>query len=61
MKYLAIEAATINELNYIVNEKIKEGWKPVGGVSVTLSESDEYQYFMASQAMVTNNMSKQNT
>lgn len=59
MKYLAVEALTIKDLNDQVNDKIKDGWEPIGGVSVSLSESYEYQYFVASQAMVTNNMSTQ--
>lgn len=57
MQYMAVEAGTAEELNEKVNEKIKEGWKPLGGVAISLSESDEYQYFVIAQAMTTNNMS----
>lgn len=59
MKYLAIEALTIKDLNDQVNERILDGWKPIGGVSVSLSESEEYQFFVVSQAMVTNDVSTQ--
>ena len=59
MKYLAIEAPTIKDLNDQVNERILDGWKPIGGVSVSLSESEEYSWFVVSQAMVTNDVSTQ--
>ena len=59
MKYLAIEALTIKDLNDQVNERILDGWKPIGGVSVSLSESEEYRFFVVSQAMVTNDVSTQ--
>lgn len=59
MKYLAIEALTIKDLNDQVNERILDGWKPIGGVSVSLSESEEHSWFVVSQAMVTNDVSTQ--
>lgn len=35
-----------------VNACIADGWEPLGGVSVTLSESDDYRYVIFAQAMV---------
>ena len=48
MKYKAIEASKIEDLNQEVNELIAKGWRPVGGVSV----SDNSQYFVVSQALI---------
>lgn len=52
MQYLIIEETNTDNLAEEVNKKIIEGWRPQGGVSITLSESDEYQYYSAAQAMV---------
>ena len=51
MKYKAVEASKIEDLNEAVNELIAEGWVPMGGVSVSLSESDDFVYFVVSQAL----------
>jgi hypothetical protein len=41
----------IEDLNEKVGELITTGWEPLGGISVSLSESDDYEYFVAAQAM----------
>ena len=51
VKYKAVEAGSVDELNIEVNILISDGWLPLGGAAVSLSESDEYQYFVATQAM----------
>ena len=51
MKYQVIEDVTTEALSIRVNELIENGWLPLGGVSCSLSESDEYQYYSACQAM----------
>ncbi len=55
MRYIAIEEPTIEALNDKVNDMITGGWRPIGGVSISLSESDDYLYFVASQAMTYDN------
>jgi len=53
MKYEIVEVNTcIEDLDAQVNKMIELGWKPQGGVSVAMSESDEFRYYSAAQAMV---------
>ena len=52
MEYIILEGYQINELQAIVRDHIAVGWKPIGGVSISLSESTEYQYFCVAQAMI---------
>lgn len=52
MKYKAIEEESVEALTDSVNQHIAEGWFPIGGVSVSLSESDEYRYVRMAQALV---------
>jgi hypothetical protein len=52
MEYKAIECGTMEELNAEIAKMISDGWEPTGGVSIALSESDDYQYYAAAQAMV---------
>lgn len=52
MKYQIVECAKTEELSTKVNEEISKGWKPLGGVAIGLSESDEYAYFTIAQAMI---------
>ena len=52
MKYRVVEATSCEVLGEIVNKLISEGWEPTGGVSISLSESDEYEYFVAAQTMI---------
>ncbi len=51
MEYEAIECASVDELNRKVNKMISDGWETLGGISVSLSETDENQYFIVAQAM----------
>ena len=51
MKYKIVTDSDIKKLIDKVNQEISNGWIPLGGISVTLSESDEYCYFEAAQAM----------
>ena len=51
MEYKAIECGNVDELNIEINKMLENGWVPIGGVSVSLSETDEAQYFVATQAM----------
>lgn len=41
-----------DNLAIAVNEAIAGGWQPFGSVSVSLSESDDYQYIVFAQAIV---------
>lgn len=52
MEYKIIEMCTVDDLEIAVNENIVQGWEPLGGVSVSLSESDEYRYEVMVQAMI---------
>jgi hypothetical protein len=52
IEYEAVEAPSVDALNEEIKRMIKDGWSPIGGVSVSLSESDDYQYFVAVQAMI---------
>jgi hypothetical protein len=52
MEYKAIECQTTEQLIGEVNRLIADGWEPIGGISASLSENDEYQYFVAAQAMI---------
>lgn len=65
MKYLAVEANTMDELNRKVNEKIEEGWDLQGGISICIyqiTKKTQYislvEYFNRrrySQAMILDN------
>ena len=52
--YLVWTAETEEELESIVREHlaVPGDWQPFGGVSVSLSESDDYRYVIFAQAMV---------
>jgi hypothetical protein len=52
MEYKIIEMCTSDDLEIAVNENIAQGWEPLGGVSVSLSESDDYRYEVIAQAMI---------
>ena len=54
MKYRITDALSSVQLTTYVNELIKAGWRPIGGVSI----SGKYHGTMVyAQAMVTDNMS----
>lgn len=50
-EYKIITAPDPDCLEEVVNSEIAEGWEPLGGVSVSLSESEEYRYERYAQAM----------
>lgn len=52
MTYNILAASTSVELVALVQAAIADGWQPLGGVSVTLSESDDFRYVMYAQAVV---------
>lgn len=52
MQYEILREESWKDLQEVVNIKLKGGWKLQGGVSVTLSESDEYRYAIYAQAIV---------
>ena len=54
MKYKIIDAISGRQLITYVNKLIKEGWKPIGGVSITCEHHGAMVY---AQAMVTEDMS----
>ncbi len=52
MKYLVVEGDSVKDITKKVSAMIKLGWKPLGGASCSLSETDENQYFVVTQALV---------
>lgn len=48
-EYLIIQSSSIVPLGEAVNEKISEGWKPLGGVAIA---HDRFQGMVFAQAMV---------
>jgi hypothetical protein len=52
MEYIVVTSNDKLELEDLVNNLIKEDWQPQGGVSVSLSESDDYKYIVYAQAMI---------
>ncbi len=52
IKYDILTSDESDALPVLVNKGISEGWQPLGGVSVSLSESEDYQYIIFAQAMV---------
>ncbi len=48
MQYIIIYATFFESLEKKVNAKIKEGWSPLGGVSVCVQDGEEHFY----QAMI---------
>jgi len=52
MLYVVVEQYSSDELVDEVNKLIAEGWEPLGGVSITLSEDAEDRFFKAAQALI---------
>ena len=52
MKYDVVRGFVLEDLVAEVNKKIKEGWVLKGGISCSISESDEYSYSEYVQAIV---------
>ena len=43
---------SVGNLEKLVTNMMEEDWQPLGGVAVSLSESDKYRYVIWAQAMV---------
>lgn len=52
MIYTVICEEILSVLILKVNERLQDGWELVGGVAISISESDEYNYPYFAQAMV---------
>ena len=52
IKYAILRERTPEQLSDLVNSQIEKGWRLQGGVSCSLSETDEYLYELYAQAMV---------
>lgn len=50
--YMVVESSTPGELAEAVRKKMADGWQPLGGVSVALSESDDFRYVVYAQAVI---------
>jgi hypothetical protein len=42
----------LNELEKLVNEEMKEGWEPQGGVAIKARPQGAYRYAQVCQAMI---------
>lgn len=51
-EYVVVTADTPQEIESIVRKRMSQGWQPMGGVSVALSESDDFRYVVYAQAMI---------
>jgi len=47
MKYLVVEAQSAEELQQKVQEFMKEGWEPLGGLAVANNGSLNWWYYQA--------------
>jgi hypothetical protein len=53
MKYkILTDESSYENLADDVNNAIKEGWVPLGGVSVSESQTEDYYYITYAQAMI---------
>ena len=52
MNYYIARGFDLDELTDMVNELLSDGWELRGGVSVSLSESDDFRYSEYCQAVV---------
>lgn len=52
MQYQIIDAKSRQTLVELVNEALGNGWKPQGGVSVTMSSDQGYVRELYAQAMI---------
>lgn len=50
--YVVLTALTPGDLEASVRDKMAQGWQPMGGVAVGLSESDDSRYVVYAQAMI---------
>ena len=47
MRYIILEAGSINELSLKVEEYIEMGWEPQGGVSAASNQTMVWWYYQA--------------
>jgi hypothetical protein len=52
IEYKIVRSNDVEDIDFLVENALADGWQPLGGVSVSLSESDEYRYIEYAQAMV---------
>ena len=50
--YRVVTAGDARDLADGVGRMMVEGWQPIGGVAVSLSESDEHRYVVYAQAVI---------
>lgn len=50
--YVVVSAKSPDALETGVREKLTQGWQPMGGVAVALSESNSFLYVVYAQAMI---------
>ena len=50
--YIVVHENDAKKLSDTVQSLMGCGWQPVGGVSVSSSESDDYKYIVFAQALV---------
>jgi hypothetical protein len=52
LEYKIISDNQPDILQESVNDHLRQGWRPLGGVACSLSESDEYYYALYAQSLV---------
>lgn len=52
MKYHILTARSAAKLVELVQAAIREGWRPIGGVSVALEGSPDHGWLVFAQAMI---------
>lgn len=50
-EYIILESDTVEMLVYLINEKLKENWIPLGGVAIEANPTYRPNYY---QAMIRN-------
>lgn len=50
-QYRVVMTGVLDDCVEKVNDLIKESWKQLGGISISISEGDEYLYSHYAQAM----------
>jgi len=43
LEYDVVKGPALNRLVYLVNEKIKEGWEPLGGIATVVNAGNFWQ------------------
>lgn len=52
MEYAIVKANRTDLLETFINERIKAGWVPQGGVSVAVAQDQGYETVVYTQAMI---------